>query len=179
MADLNLIAKAYAKSIIGLSENTKTDLVKELIDFNSLISASNELENLIFIDVFSQEEKLAVIEEIMNRNKNSDLFKNFIRFLVQEKRLGIITLVFKEVVVLDDDRKGFLKGVIQGHSEKLDQDVREKFEKYLTEKTGKKIKFDYFKNESIVAGYRILVGDLQLDATLDRQLENFKQSATN
>jgi F0F1-type ATP synthase delta subunit len=40
----------------------------------------------------------------------------------------------------------------------------------------KKPKFEYEKNENIVAGYKVKAGDLQLDASCRSLLEDFKQT---
>jgi F-type H+-transporting ATPase subunit delta len=175
MSDTSLVSKAYAKAAIGLAEAAKVDLVAEFTNLNELINKCNDLELLLFLDVYKVEEKLSILDEIFKRQKYSETLQNFVLFLVQEKRINLLTKIFKEMIVLDDDRKGFLKGVIQGHSEVLDIEVKNKIEKYLEQKTGRKLQFNYFKNDAITAGYHVYVGDLQLDATLDRQIENFKQ----
>ena len=51
------IAKVYAKSIIDLGDGSSVDVAKELTDLNLVIKSSNDLENVLFSEVFTEEEK--------------------------------------------------------------------------------------------------------------------------
>ena len=50
---------------------------------------------------------------------------------------------------------------------------------YLQQKLGKEAILEYKKSETVTAGYRVTVEDLQLDASLENQLEKFKDSVLN
>ena len=54
------ISKAYAQSIVELSGELKIDLAQELTTLTEIINKSNDLETLLFLDVFTAEEKIAV-----------------------------------------------------------------------------------------------------------------------
>jgi len=173
---LQSISKAYAKSITELAEEKKIDIAGELTDFNVLINENNNLETLLFSDVFSVEEKTSVLKFIFEKSKVSDLFRNFIYFLLNEKRMGIFPMIFKDVIVIDDDKKGFLRGTIEGSEATVNIELMEKIKAYLVKKLGKNTELEYVQSEKITAGYRVTVEDLQLDASLDNQLEVFKES---
>ncbi|MFN8369996.1 MAG: F0F1 ATP synthase subunit delta [Bacteriovoracaceae bacterium] len=171
-----IIARAYAKSLIELGEQQKLDIVKEITDFSELISSSNQLENLLFLDVFTIDEKKAVLIDIFNKAQYSNLLKNFIFMIMDEKRLSLFPQIFKETVVIEDDRKGFLKGTIEGAETQLDPAVLEKIKKFLEEKIKRKPFLTYIQNGNISAGYKITAEDLQLDATLENQLEQLREN---
>jgi F-type H+-transporting ATPase subunit delta len=174
-----IIAKAYAKSIIELSDEQKVDVVEELNNFNILINKNHNFENLLFSEVFSVEEKIDVLGEVFKKSKVSSLVKNSLFFLLQEGRIGIFPMVYKEIVVLDDDRKGFLRGTIEGGDAEVNKDFKAKIKDYLEKKMGKKLELNYSKSDSVTAGYRVTVEDLQLDASLDNQLDKFKETVLN
>ena len=46
----------------------------------------------------------------------------------------------------------------------------------ISKKIGRKAKLDYQQNENLLAGLRVSAEDLQFDATIDHQLNKFKQS---
>ena len=58
----------------------------------------------------------------------------------------------------------------------MDEALKAKIMTFLKVKIGKEPNLTYVKNENISAGYKVTVEDLQLDASLDNQLEQFKQS---
>lgn len=174
-----IISKAYAQSLVELSEELKLDLANELTKLNETINKSNELETLLFLDVFTHEEKLSVLDEVMAKLGLSQITKNFMHFLIQEKRIGLMPMIFKNVIVIDDHKKGFLRGTIEGSEESIPADVKEKLKSYLKAKLGREPILEYSKNENVSAGYRVTVEDLQLDASLENQLEKFKESVLN
>ncbi len=171
-----VVAKIYAKSILALADEKKVDLPQELTKLTEVINASNDLENVLFMDVFTTDEKKDLLNTISDRLKLSDLTKLSMQFLVEEKRINLLPLLVKEVIVLDDDRKGFLRGTIEGSEEKINPESQEKIEKYIKTKISQSVTLSYKQNKMISAGYKVTVDDLQLDASLDHQLEKFKQS---
>ena len=131
-----IIAKAYAQSIVELGVEMKLDLVSELTTLTEAINKNNDLETLLFLDVFTAEEKLNVLNEIMKRMNLSQITINFIQFLIQEQRIGLMPMIFKNVIVIDDHNKGFLRGTIEGSEESIPADVKEKLKVYLKGKLG-------------------------------------------
>ncbi len=174
-----IIAKAYAQSLVELSDESKLDLAGELTKLTETINSSNDLERLLFLEVFTAEEKLSVLDAVITKLNLSQLTKNFMHFLVQEKRIGLMPMIFKNIIVIDDHNKGFLRGTIEGSEENIPADVKEKLKSYLKSKLGKEPVLEYSRNENISAGYRVTVEDLMLDASLENQLEKFKESVLN
>jgi F-type H+-transporting ATPase subunit delta len=171
-----IVAKAYAQSLIDLAIEAKVDAAKELTDLSVVINSSNNLENLLFLDVFTVEEKEDVMKEILSKLNISPIVTNFVNFLINEKRIGIFPLIYKEVIVIDDHNKGFLRGVIEGSDSEVSAEFKTKMTTYLKDKLGINTELTYKKNDEITAGYRVTVEDLQLDASLDNQLTKFKDS---
>lgn len=170
------IAKAYAQSIYQLGKEQSVDMASELTKFTEIINSNNDFETLLFMDVFTVEEKMSVVDEVFKKESFSSMTQNLVRFMLTEKRINLFPLVFKEVVVIDDNEKGFLRGVIEGTSNDVDPAFKTKVEAYLKKQIGKDAKLEYQKSDSVTAGYRVTLGDLQLDASLDNQLEQFKKS---
>jgi F-type H+-transporting ATPase subunit delta len=174
-----IIAKAYAQSLVELSEELKLDLAAEMTSLSETINKSNDLETVLFLEVFTAEEKLSVLEVVMSKLGLSQITKNFMQFLIQEKRIGLMPMIFKNIIVIDDHKKGFLRGTIEGNGDAIPLDVKEKLKSYLQKKLGREAILEYTKNENVSAGYRVTVEDLQLDASLENQLEKFKESVLN
>ena len=168
-----IIAKAYAQSIVELGVELKLDLVSELTKLTETINHSNDLETLLFLEVFTADEKLSVINEVMKKLNLSQVTVNFMQFLIQEQRIGLMPMIFKNVIVIDDHNKGFLRGTIEGSEDSIPADVKEKLKKYLQQKLGSEPILEYKKSSTVTAGYRVTVEDLQLDASLENQLEKF------
>jgi F-type H+-transporting ATPase subunit delta len=173
------VAKVYAKSFLELGTAHNVKIADELTSVTEVINSSNDLENLLFLDVFSPEEKKDVFNVIASKIKISDVLTNAINYLIEQKRIGLLPFITKEVIVVDDHEKGFIRGSIEGFEASLPSDVKKDLEEYIAKKTGKKPVLEYQQNEGISAGYRVTVEDLQLDASVDNQLERFKESLLN
>ena len=170
------VAKVYAKSILELGDEKKVQIADELTKLTEVINKSNELENVLFLDLFTLEEKKVVFTEVAKKLDLSAITTETIKFLIDEKRIGILPLIIKEVIVMDDERKGFMKGTIEGTDIQVDPVFKAKIESFLKTKFGREPHLDYVQNANLTAGYKVTVEDLQLDASLDNQLEQFKQS---
>jgi len=174
-----IIAKAYAQSIVELAEETKLDLAKELTTLTETINKSNDLETVLFLDVFTAEEKWGVLEAVATKLGLSQITKNLLNFLINEKRIGLFPMIFKNVIVIDDHKKGFLRGTIEGSESQINDSLKNELKNYLNKKLGKDVVLTYEQNDKIAAGFRVTVEDLQLDATLENQLEKFKSDVLN
>lgn len=170
------IAKVYAQALLELGDDKKINIADELTRLTEVINASNELENLLFLELFTLDEKKAVFTDVANKLSLSAITTETINFLIDEKRIGVLPMIVKEVIVMDDDRRGFIKGTIEGYGEEIDPAFKEKITAFLKEKLGRTPHLEYKTNANMTAGYRVTVEDLQLDASLDNQLEQFKQS---
>jgi F-type H+-transporting ATPase subunit delta len=95
--------------------------------------------------------------------------------MIEEKRIGQLPLIYKEIIVLDDHKKGFLKGTIESSDGSVDEEIKNQLLKVMKEKLGANIELNVKKNDKITAGYKVTVGDLQIDATIDNQLEQLKR----
>jgi len=173
---LQNISWTYANAITQLADEKKSDIAKELTEFNLLVNKNNDLETLLFSEVFTIEEKKDVLTQVIKKFNVSPMVSDLLFFLLQEKRIGLFPQVFKDVVVIDDDKKGFLRGIIEGPGTSIDETQKKKIVSYLKDKLNKEVDLEFVSSTKITAGYRITVEDLQLDASLENQLDKFKES---
>jgi F-type H+-transporting ATPase subunit delta len=170
------VARVYAQALLQLGDDKKINIAEELTKLTEVINKSNDLENIMFLELFTLEEKKSVFGEVAKKLNLSQITTETVRYLIDEKRIGILPLVIKEVIVMDDERRGFMKGTIEGNTAEIDPAFKQKIESFLKGKLGRDPHLEYVQNSNLSAGYKITVEDLQLDASLDNQLEQFKQS---
>lgn len=176
MKDKN-IAKVYANTIIELGKENNVNMADELIKLTELINSSNDLENVLFLDVFTEEEKQSVFTAIADKIGVASTLVSIIKYLIKERRIALLPLITKEVIVIDDEEKGFLKGTIEGATDSISEEFKSNLLTAIKKHLGSvEPVLEYVKNEEITAGYKVTVGDLQLDATVDNQLKSFKET---
>ena len=170
------IARSYARALVELGEKSDVGIAQELTQVTETINVSNDLENILFLEAFTTMEKQSVLLAVLDKLNISALVKNFFLFLCQEKRLGLFPLIFKEIIVIDDHNKGFIKGIIQGSEEVIAESAKDQLTHYIEQRLSKKVELTYEQSNDVTAGHRLCVEDLQLDATVDNQLERFKHT---
>ena len=168
------ISRAYVRAISEITEGLDLNLSSELTKVWEVINSSNDLENLLFFDVFTLEERYEAFDAILKKINVHDVVSNFLLFLVNEKRIHLLPLIYKELIISEDLKKGFISGTIEGSDSDINEAMFDKIKSYLEDKLNIKTKLTYQKNDKISAGYKVTAGDLQLDATLENQLKNFK-----
>jgi F-type H+-transporting ATPase subunit delta len=171
------IAKVYASTFIELGKESNVDVAKELISLTEVINSSNDLENVLFLEIFTNEEKLSVFSAIAEKINLSKILVSSINYIINEKRISLLPLIIKEVIVIDDAAKGFLKGTIEGSEDSISDEYKAKLISVLKKDLGSvEPVLEYIQNQDITAGYKVTVGDLQVDATVDNQLRSFRDS---
>ena len=170
------ISKIYAKAFLELGDEHKFNTAQELENLTMVINSSNNLENVLFLDVFSLTEKKSVFEAIAKKISLSAPLVQGIKYLINERRIGLLPMITKEVIVFDDHKKGFLRGTIEGHSDEVSEELKNKVLGAVTSKLKVRPVLTYKANKKITAGLRVTVEDFQIDATLDTQLNELKKS---
>ena len=61
------VAKVYAKSLLELGDEKKIQLADELTRLTEVINKANDLETVLFMDVFTMEEKKAVFADVAKK----------------------------------------------------------------------------------------------------------------
>lgn len=171
-----IAAKTYARSILELGQEKGVNVAEELLKLTEVINSSEQLENVMFLDVFTAEEKKDVFKSVATKAGLSPLIMQSVHYLIDEKRAGLLPLITKEIMIIDDEKKGFMRGVIEGSETQADPKVVAQVTAFLKSKLGREPHISYEQNPQITAGYRITVDDLQLDASLENQLDQFKKS---
>ena len=171
-----IVAKAYARSVMSLGKEQKIDVAKEMLVLSQLILSNNDLENLLYLDIFTYEEKESILKVLFDRLELSTLSQNFMHVLLAEHRMALFPLIFKELTLMDDHEKGFVRGEIFGRSDKIPEKDSEILNKYIMAQLKRKPVLTYHKSDKVSAGYKVVVEDLELDASIDHQLAMLKNS---
>ncbi len=170
-------AKIYAKSFLELGKENNINFAEELTKLTETINASNDLENVLFLDVFSIEDKTSVFNAIAEKLNLHKITIASINYLITEGRHSLLPLIYKEIIVIDDHEKGFLRGTIEGSADSISDEHKAKLLEALKKQLGgKEPILEYKKTDSVTAGYKVTVEDLQVDASVDNQLRHFKDS---
>ncbi|MBF0367581.1 MAG: ATP synthase F1 subunit delta, partial [Oligoflexia bacterium] len=164
--NVSLVAKIYERSLRVMAKEEKvSDLSTEFSTIMNLVEEHEDLKRVFFLEVFSPSEKRVVINDLFQKIQISQVLKNFILYLVEERRIEFLPMIYHEYMLQESLAQGMVKGVIYGAAEaKLGTSEMKEVEKIVESKLKTKVTLTYKENAQIVAGYRIIVNDYLLDA---------------
>tara|TARA_B100000925_G_scaffold291950_1_gene282784 strand:- start:13722 stop:14261 length:540 start_codon:yes stop_codon:yes gene_type:complete len=169
------ISRSYALALLDLSQEQNLNIKSDLDTFWSLIRESSEFESLLFMDVFSVEERKSILCSVFEKIEINKLTQNFIYFLIENKRFSLFPSIYTSLTMEQDLADGFISGIVEGSEENPDNEIIEKLKSHIEKELKQIAKLDYRQNQNITTGYKITCGDLQLDATLENQFDRLRK----
>jgi F-type H+-transporting ATPase subunit delta len=172
-------ARTYAKSLLDLAveqgaiEDVKNDMALIL----NVCEESSELQVVLSSPVVSSDKKLRVLNELFDK-KVSKLTSSFIELIVRNGRGSVLANIAFSFADLYLAHKNVLRAAIKsvdGVSESLKTKVAE-----LVKTTyNKEALIEEVKDETLIGGFVITIGDKQIDASVSRQLANLQNALSN
>ena len=98
----NTIGRSYALALLDIGKEKSIDIKPQLDSFWELVRTSSDLEALLFMDVFTVDERKEVLESVFEKLKLDDLIKNFLMFLVEAKRISLFPSIYTSVTMEKD-----------------------------------------------------------------------------
>jgi F-type H+-transporting ATPase subunit delta len=169
-------ARTYAKSLLDLAveQGVLEDVKDDMSVIQNVCAESNELQVVLSSPVISGDKNLKVLNELFGK-KVSKLTIAFMELLVNKGRaslLGSIALSFADLYLAN---KNILRAVIKsvdGVGDVLKKKVAE-----LVKSTYKKeVLIEEEKDEELIGGFVITIGDKQIDASIKQQLANLQNA---
>jgi ATP synthase F1 delta subunit len=119
------------------------------------------------------EERKAVAEKVFEGRISNELL-NFIRILIDRKRIGQIRGIAKAYRRLADEREGVVKGKIYSAVD-LSEDQIARFEEETGKLLKKRVKLRNETDVSLLGGVRVYIDGKLIDASVRGQLDSLKE----
>ena len=133
----------YARALFTLSQKLRFNALRDITVFMEALNQCDNLRNLLFLDIFTIEEKRAVFSDIAKKLSLNETVKKFIDFLLEQKRISLLPVVCKEISVLDGESRGVLKGVLEGNLASVPARDMKNMEKALKGHLNKVVELTY------------------------------------
>jgi len=169
------IAKRYARAFFGIAreDGLYEKYYLELTLFSSIIKESKDLKELLLNPVFGQDEKKAVVDSLLKKTDISNVTANFLRLLVDKRRIGILPDIescYRKF--MDDALKKIRVDVKTAFP--LSAELSEKLQKRMEDLTGRKVEMAVSEDASLLGGIVVGVGDTLYDGSIKTQLYNVR-----
>ena len=176
MTESRDLIRGYAAAIfqIAEAEGRLEQVADELFHFGKALERSHELRSTLTDIAIPAERKVAVLEELLGE-RASELTKHVIEFVVAQGRTRELDAIVEELASLATQRREKVLGEVRS-AIPLDEELRQRLNDALSRATGKIVDAKVIVDPSVVGGIYAKVGELVIDATVRKRLQDLKES---
>lgn len=169
------ISKRYARAFFAIAAEDQKyeEYYNELNLFSSVIEENKQLKELFLNPIFDQDEKRGVVDSILQRITVSNTTTNFLRLLVDKRRIGILPEIENAYRQLMDEALKRIRVNVKT-AFPLSAEMSGKLQVSLEEMTDKKVEMAISEDASLLGGIVVGVGDTLYDGSIKTQLRNIR-----
>ncbi len=169
------ISKRYARAFfdIAVEEKQLEKYYGELKQFSSIISENKDLGGFLANPIFEQESKKKVMEQVISKISLSPLTANFLKLLIDKKRIDVLPDIETCYRQLMDETLKKVRVTVKT-AFPLTGQMQEYITANLKKMTGKDVEVTIEDDKSLLAGIVIGVGDTLYDGSIKNQLNNMR-----
>ena len=174
------VAQRYAHSLYELAreQGHVESVEKDLNDFGRTLDESDDLKRLIRSPVFSAEEQLGAISEIVDKSGlGGALTGKFLKVVAQNRRLFAVEGMIRAYRDIASKARGEITADVTVAHE-LDQGQRDRLRSTLSDIAGKEVALETKVDPSILGGMIVRLGSRQIDTSLRSKLQSLKMNLT-
>jgi len=169
-------ANRYAKALLDLAfeENQGEVVFKDMQLVAQTISENAELQLLLDSPIFKIKDKKEILLSIFG-DKISKISSNLIGLLETNKRMSLLQIIAVQYSVLYNEKKRFVEASVTTAfpiDDKMKALILAKAQELAN---GKEVHLFNKVDESIIGGFILRVGDVQIDASVLNKLGNLKR----
>jgi F-type H+-transporting ATPase subunit delta len=170
------MAGRYAQALYALAEEqglTET-VAADLANFARLVAESEDLSRFTKSPVYSAEEQLKVLDNLLNRAEISGISANFLKLVAMKRRLFAVGKMINDFHKLDDFYKGRIRAEVTAAELLKDAHVAA-LKKALAEFTGgKSVEVTTKVDPEIIGGLIVRLGSRMVDGSLRTRLNSLR-----
>lgn len=168
-----VVANRYVKALMesAKSEEENTMYEKGLKEISNLFESNENFKNVLLNPRIENQEKLNIIKEIFPEC-NNEIFGNFIKLLIDEKRINIVEDISNEYTKLYDSLNKELKMKIITAMKLDDEQINELISKYKELYKADTVEYELEIDETIIGGIKVIVGNKIYDNSVKTQIQD-------
>ncbi|MFY0687701.1 MAG: ATP synthase F1 subunit delta [Cyclobacteriaceae bacterium] len=168
------IAARYAKPILELAVEQKIlDKVKSDMDnFAGICKESKEFTNMLKSPIIAHLKKAEILKKVFD-GKMQGLTMHAFEIITRKNRENVLPEVADEFIRMYNDKMGYQVAKVTT-TFSLDKTTKKAFEKLVTDVTGRKPLLEEQVNPEIIGGYKLVLGDRQIDESVSGALGELK-----
>lgn len=169
------ISKRYARAFFDIAgEENKLELYyNELHQFSSVIAQNKNLGGFLANPIFEQESKKKVLENIIDKLSLSPMTINFLKLLIDKKRIDVLPDIETCYRQLMDETLQTVRVIVKT-AFPLSGEMQSYITSGLKKMTGRSVEVTVEDDKDLMGGIVIGVGDTLYDGSIKNQLNNMR-----
>ena len=175
MAELATIARPYAEALFKAQAS---DLAGTAAWLDELAAVADNAQLQQFADnpKVTDEQVFELVSGVV-RTALPEAGKNFLRLVIENRRLGALPVVAQQFRALKNAQGGTSDAVVQS-AFPIDAAALADLSATLEKRFARKLNVSVQQDESLIGGIRVVVGDEVLDTSVKARLEQMKAALT-
>lgn len=169
------ISKRYARAFFDIAGEEKKleQYYDELHQFSSVIAQNKDLEGFLANPIFEQESKKKVLEKIIGKLSLSPMTINFLKLLIDKKRIDVLPDIETCYRQLMDETLRKVRVTVKT-AFPLSGEMQSYITSSLKKMTGRSVEVTVEDDKNLLGGIVIGVGDTLYDGSIKNQLNNMR-----
>ena len=173
-----LVASRYARGLFELAlETNQLDIISSSLIRLKNVTANDEFRLAISHPLVDEDEKYAILKNCVPEDSPDELL-GFLRLLSERGRTAILSEIIDEFEKLKDEREGIVRARVVS-AEKLAEAEHRRIRLMLMGRFKKNIVLIEEINPSIIAGFKVYVGDDLIDSSVKKDIDDIRACLKN
>jgi len=164
-------ARALADVVGDIGQGQQ--VLKELHVFKDLLAEHPELLEILLNSALPFAARRQIMERVAPAVPLGRETLNFLLVLLRAARLKNYSEIVDTYELVLDERQGIARGTVYSASG-LDDLVRRRLEHTLAERTGKQVKLEHVRDDSLIGGLKLQLGSTVFDGSIRSQLDQIR-----
>lgn len=170
-------ARRYARALFALAQETHAvaAIRTQLAGMAELFASQPELRHALFRPLHPVAERRAVLRAVGEQLGLAPLVRNFLAFLIDQRRLVDFDAIRAEFEQLADDAAGRVTALVTAATP-LGDAQRERLQRALATRTGREVELEVAVDPALIGGAVARVGNVVFDGSLRTQLSQLRDT---
>ena len=173
----NETSERYALALFELAnENSEIeDIEKNILFLIDICNKNSVIISFLKIPSTQLDVQIKVFAEIIKIARLNKTFSNFLKLIINKRRIYFLDKILEKFIKLSSKRKGKIDAMLVS-SKTLSQDEKNNINQEISKAIKSNIDFTYKTDKSLISGIKIQVGSLLIDTSVSNKLKRIKQS---
>ena len=168
------VASRYAKALLEIAkeQNKVSSVLKDMNFLLQTNSSTTDFESLISSPIISAEKKIETFEKVFGQFE--DVSKSFLKLITDNRRESNLPAIAQSFILQVKDHEGIIPITITS-AIPLDDSIRDTIVAKIQNTVKDKLEIKEQIDESLVGGFVVKMGDMEIDASISNQFNNLKK----